>query len=91
MRIKARYGGYPISEIFKTAKGIGIGSNLGDMRINYPRVNVGISEKKIPFVKIDDVDGLFVIQSEGVDLQKQSFQNKNKIISILIGNSLEFE
>lgn len=80
-----------ISEIFKTAKGIGIGSSLGDMRINYPRVNVGISEKKIPFVKIDDVDGLFVIQSEGVDIIKQIFPSKTKIVSILIGNSLEFE
>lgn len=80
-----------ISEIFKTEKGIGIGSSLGDMRINYPRVNVGISEKKIPFVKIDDVDGLFVIQSEGVDIIKQIFPSKTKIVSILIGNSLEFE
>ena len=61
------------------------------MRINYPLVNVGISEKKIPFVKIDDVDGLFVIQNEGVDIIKQIFPNKTKIISILIGNSLEFE
>jgi hypothetical protein len=80
-----------ISEIFKTEMGIGIGSDLGNMRISYPLVNVGISEKKIPFVKIDDVDGLFVIQKEGVDFIKQIFPNKNKIISILIGNSLEFE
>ena len=80
-----------ISEIFKTEKGIGIGSSLGNMRVNYPRVNVGISEKKIPFVKIDGVDGLFVIQSEGVDIIKQIFPSKTKIISILIGNSLEFE
>ena len=80
-----------ISEIFKTDKGIGIGSSLGNMRINYPKVNIGISEKKIPFVKIDSVDGLFVIQSEGVDIIKQIFPSKAKIISILIGNSLEFE
>ena len=80
-----------ISEIFKTDKGIGINSSLGLLRLRYPRVNVGISEKKTPFVKIDGVDGLFVIQSKGVDMQKQSFPNKNKIISILIGNSLEFE
>ena len=80
-----------ISEIFKTWKGIGINSSLGNMRINYPRVNVGISEKRIPFVKIDGVDGLFVIQSEGVDILKQIFPSKTKIISILIGNSLEFE
>jgi hypothetical protein len=80
-----------ISDLFKTEKGIGINSNLGDIRINYPRVNVGISEKKIPFVKIDGVDGLFVIQNEGVDIGKHIFPSKTKVISILIGNSLEFE
>lgn len=80
-----------ISENFKTAKGIGIGSSLGNMRINYPLVNVGISEKRTPFVKIDDVAGLFVMQSEGVDIKKQIFPNKTLFISILIGNSPEFE
>jgi hypothetical protein len=80
-----------ISEIFKTDKGIGINSSLGNMRINYPRVYMGISEKKTPFVKIDGVDGLFVIQNEGVDIMKHIFPSKTKIISILIGNSLEFE
>jgi hypothetical protein len=80
-----------ISEIFKTEKGIGIGSSLGNMRMNYPRVSMGISEKKIPFVRIDGVDGLFVIQSEGINIIKQIFPSKTKIISILIGNSLEFE
>jgi hypothetical protein len=80
-----------ISEIFRTGKGIGINSSLGEMRINYPQVQVGISEKKTPFVKIDGVDGLFVIQNEGVDIKRQILPNKTKIISILIGNSLEFE
>jgi hypothetical protein len=80
-----------INEIFKTERGIGINSSLGEMRINYPQVGVGISEKKTPFVKIDGVDGLFVIQSEGVDIQRHSFPNTSKIISILIGNSLDFE
>jgi hypothetical protein len=80
-----------ISEIFKTGKGIGINSSLGEIRINYPQVQVGISEKKTPFVKIDGVDGLFVIQNEGIDMKRRILPNKTKIISILIGNSLEFE
>ncbi len=80
-----------ISEIFKTEKGIGIGSSLGSIRINYPKVRVGISEKKIPFIKIDGVDGLFVIQNEGVNMVTHIFPSKNKVISILIGNSLEFD
>jgi hypothetical protein len=80
-----------ISDTFKTAMGIGIGSSLGNIRVNYPVVSLGVSEKKIPFVKIKSVDGLFVIQNEGVDFGKQIFPSKNKVISILIGKSLEFE
>jgi hypothetical protein len=80
-----------ISDIFKTEKGIGIGSSLGLLRLRYSKVNVGISEKRIPFIKINGVDGLFVMQSEGVDIIKQIFPSKTRIISILIGNSLEFE
>ena len=80
-----------ISEFFKTAMGIGIGSSLGNIRIHYPKVSVGVSEKKIPFVRIDGVDGLFVIQNENVDIRKRVFPNQARVISILIGNSLEFE
>jgi hypothetical protein len=80
-----------ISELFKTERGISIGSSLGNMRINYPKVSVGISDKKTPFVKIDGVNGLFVIQNDGVNIIRQIIPNKTKVISILIGNSLEFE
>lgn len=80
-----------ISEVFRTEKGIGIGSSLGNLRINYPRVFVGISDKNTPFVKIDGLDGLFILQSEGIDIKKRVFPNQTKIISILVGNSLEFE
>jgi hypothetical protein len=80
-----------ISDIFKTEKGIGIGSSLGDMRINYPRINAGISEKRTPFVKIDGIEGLFIIQSEGVNVLRRIFPSNTKIFSILIGNSPEFE
>ncbi|MCJ7525837.1 MAG: hypothetical protein MUP71_11560 [Candidatus Aminicenantes bacterium] len=80
-----------ISEIFKTEKGIGIGSNLGMMRINYPQIKLNHSEKKTPFVQLEGVDGLFIIQGDGIDFTKKVFPNGNKVISILIGNSPEFE
>jgi hypothetical protein len=80
-----------ISELFQTEKGIGINSSLGNLRINYPQVKVGLSEKNTPYVKIDDVDGLFILPNEGIDIKKRVFPNSTKIISILIGNSLEFE
>ncbi|MFH2107864.1 MAG: hypothetical protein ABII93_04265 [Chrysiogenia bacterium] len=80
-----------ISEIFKTKKGIGIGSNLGMMRINYPQIKLNHSEKKTPYVQLEGVEGLFIIQGDGIDFAKKVFPNGNKVISILIGNSPEFE
>ncbi len=80
-----------ISENFKTEKGVGIGSGLRQIRTNYSQVDVGISEKKIPFVKLDGVEGLFVIQGEGLDVMRRVFPAHTKVISILIGKSLEFE
>ncbi|HSQ35951.1 MAG TPA: hypothetical protein VLQ89_08170 [Candidatus Binatia bacterium] len=80
-----------ISDIFKTAKGIGIGSSLGQIRTSYPRVEMGLSEKKIPYVRVDGVEGLFVIQNEGVDIVRGIFPSHIKVISVLIGRSLEFE
>jgi len=80
-----------ISEFFKTEKGIGIGSNLGMMRINYPQIKLNHSEKKTPFVQLEGVAGLFIIQGDGIDFMKKVFPNENKVISILIGNSPEFE
>lgn len=70
-----------ISDAFKTEKGIGIGNSLDQMRINYPIVKLTYSEKKTPFVQVDDVAGIFIIQGEG----------EKKIISILVGDSPEFE
>jgi hypothetical protein len=80
-----------ISEVFKTDKNIGIGSSLGTMRINYPFVKLGYSEKKTPIVQLQGVAGLFIIQGDGVDFSKKVFPNENKVISILIGDSPEFE
>jgi hypothetical protein len=80
-----------ISDIFKTEKGIGIGSNLGAMRVNYPQIKLSHSEKKTPFVQLQGISGLFIIQGDGIDFEKKVFPNENKIISILIGNSPEFE
>jgi hypothetical protein len=80
-----------ISEMFKTEQGIGIGSRLGDIRLSYPRITVGMSEKKIPFVRIDGIDGLFVVQNENIDASRNVFPSNTKVVSILIGRSLEFD
>ena len=70
-----------ISDVFKTQKGIGIGNSLEQMRINYPIIKLAYSEKGTPFAQVDDVAGIFIVQGEG----------EKKIISILVGESPEFE
>jgi len=70
-----------ISDVFKTDKGIGIGSTLDLMRINYPFIKLAYSEKKTPFVQMEGIAGIFIIQGDG----------EKKVISILIGDSPEFE
>ncbi len=70
-----------ISEIFKTEKGIGIGNALAVLRLYYPSVKLTYSKEKPAFVRVDGVDGIFIIQPDG----------DQKVISILIGESPEFE
>jgi hypothetical protein len=70
-----------ISAAFKTERGIGIGNTLDQMRIHYPVVRLSYSEKKTPFVQVDEVAGIFIIQGDG----------EKRIISILVGDSPEFE
>ena len=73
-------GIWVVSESFKTGKGIGINSSLDQIRINYPAITLSRSEKKIPFVKVDGVAGILIIQNEG----------EKKVVAILIGDSPEF-
>jgi len=80
-----------ISDIFKTEKGIGIGSSLGLMRISYPFIKLGYSEKMTPVVQLEGVAGLFIIQGDGINFSKKVFPNENRVISILVGESPEFE
>lgn len=70
-----------INEMFKTAQGIGINNSIDQMRIHYPQVKLAYSGKKNPFVRVDGVNGIFIIQGD----------REKKIISILIGESPEFE
>ncbi|MCX6557926.1 MAG: hypothetical protein NTW95_10925 [Candidatus Aminicenantes bacterium] len=76
-----------ISDLFQTEKGIGINSTLGSLRINYPQVKVGLSEKNTPYVKMDDVEGLFILPSEGIDIRKRVFPNNTKIIFFSAGRA----
>ena len=73
-------GIWVVSESFKTAQGVGIGSSLEQMRIHYSAVTLSRSEKKVPFVKVEGVDGNLIIQGAG----------DRKVVAILIGDSPEF-
>lgn len=70
-----------IDESFQTGQGIGINSTLDQIRLHYPLVKLAYSGKKTPFVRVDGVDGIFIIQGEG----------EKKVISIQLGESPEFE
>ncbi len=70
-----------ISEVFKTAQGMGIQNTLDQMRLHYPQVKLAYSGKRNPFVRVDGVEGIFILQGE----------DDKKVISILIGESPEFE
>jgi hypothetical protein len=51
------------------------------MRINYPSLRLAYSEKKTPFIRVEGITGIFIIQGDG----------GKKVISILVGDSPEFE
>lgn len=70
-----------VSPAFKTESGIGIGSSLDQMRINYPEVRLAHSGKKTPFARVQGIDGIFIFQSD----------TRQEIVAILIGESPEFE
>ncbi|MBN2346276.1 MAG: hypothetical protein JXO51_07775 [Candidatus Aminicenantes bacterium] len=69
-----------VNDVFKTEMGVGIGSSLDRLRIHYPSIKLAYSERKTPYVRIDGIQGIFIIQENG----------EKKIVSILIGNSPEF-
>jgi hypothetical protein len=70
-----------IGESFRTEQGIGINSTLDQIRLHYPRVTLAYSGKKTPFVRVDGVEGIFIVQNEV----------EKKVISIQLGASPEFE
>lgn len=70
-----------VSPAFRTASGIGIGSTLDQMRIQYPEVRLSHSAKKTPIARVQGIDGSFILQSD----------ERQEVIAVLIGESPEFE
>jgi hypothetical protein len=73
-------GIWVISEVFKTGRGVGISSSLDQVRIHYPVVRLLRSAKKTPYVKVEGVSGMLIIQGE----------RDKKVVAILVGDSPEF-
>ncbi len=69
-----------VSEDFRTGRGIGISNSLDQIRIHYPIITQLRSEKKLPFVKVEGVAGILILEDEG----------DKKVVAILIGDSPEF-
>ncbi len=79
-----------VSKKYKTAKGLGIGNTLGEFRINYvgsTDIKIGATSGRVPFVSINEVNGMFLLQEEGINFVTQVFPNDTKITYILVGSS----
>jgi hypothetical protein len=81
------WGIQTISGKYNTAKGIGIGSTLGRLKIYYPNPKIWFIKGSAPLVSVEGLAGVFVLQNEGIDFKKRIFPNSTKITSILIGGS----
>jgi hypothetical protein len=76
-----------ISGKYTTEKGIGIGSTLGRLKIYYPNPKIWSYKGSAPLVSVAGLAGVFVLENEGIDFEKQVFPNNTKIASIVIGGS----
>ncbi len=70
-----------VSPLLRTADGIGIGSTLDQMRLQYPEVRLSHTAKGAPIVRIAGIEGSFILQSD----------DKPEVIAVLVGESPEFE
>ncbi len=79
-----------VSDRFKTARGLGIGNTLAEFRINYLEntdIKIGATPGGVPFVSINEVKGMFLLQEKGINFVTQVFPNNAKITYVLLGNS----
>lgn len=76
-----------ISDKYKTAERIGIGSTLGNIKMYYSKPKIWSAKGSAPLVSVSELDGVFVLQDKGVDIGKGIFPDSAKIESILIGGS----
>jgi len=79
-----------VNKKYKTANGLGIGNTLGEFRINYlgnTDIKIGATSGGVPFVSINGVNGMFLLQGVGFNFVSQVFPNDSKITYILIGGS----
>jgi hypothetical protein len=70
-----------VSPVFRTAAGIGIGSTLDRMRLEYPQVRISHTAKGAPIARVEGIEGSFILQSD----------EKPEVIAVLVGQSPEIE
>ena len=70
-----------VSPLFRTSSGIGIGSTLDQMRLQYPEVRISHTAKGAPVARVDGIEGSFILQSD----------EKPEVIAVLVGQSPEIE
>lgn len=76
-----------ISDKYKTARGIGVGSTLGSLKIYYKNPKIWSAKGSAPLVSIDGIEGVFILENGSVDFARKIFPDSARINSILIGGS----
>jgi len=72
---------------FKTQKGIGIDSSLGNIRALYSKVKVNLHPQKVIFVTLDELGVKLFLQEENINFDKKIFPLQTKISYIILGKS----
>ncbi|MCP5104291.1 MAG: hypothetical protein GY950_12965 [bacterium] len=78
------------SNKFKTARGMGIGNSLAELRLYYlknEQLEISATDKGAPFVSIAGEAGKFFLQGKGLNFGTQDYPDDLKISSILLGGS----
>jgi len=80
-----------VDELFRTERGVGIGSSLGAMRIYYTQLNIFAIPRKVTCLWIDQENlkeiKFIIADDTRIDFKTERFPFDIKINSILIGKS----
>ncbi len=76
-----------LNRAFRTDKGIGIGSNLGSLKIYHTNLEAWSVQGSAPLISVDGINGIFILEPGKINLAKGIFPDEVEITSILVGEA----